>query len=93
MEEKTSSQEKGFYVYLLRCSDDTLYAGWTTDPAYRLNTHNEGKGAKYTRSRRPVALAYLERCQSKQEACRREADIKRMPRVRKLALIEAFGKG
>ena len=92
MEEITGSCEKRFYVYLLRCADDTLYAGWTTDPINRLNTHNEGKGAKYTRSRRPVALAYLEQCQSKQEACRREAYIKRMPRVRKLALIEAWEK-
>ena len=78
----------GAYVYLLRCSDDTLYCGWTDDPARRAASHNAGHGAKYTRSRLPVKLVYTEACADKSEALRREAAIKRMTRAQKLQLIE-----
>ena len=57
------------YVYLLRCRDGTLYAGYTTDLTRRVAAHNAGKGAKYTRSRRPVVLVYWEACANKSSAC------------------------
>ena len=76
------------YVYILRCSDGSLYTGWTTDLAHRLEAHNEGAGAKYTRSRRPVELVYHEVFDSRSTALKREAAIKRLSRKEKLALIE-----
>ena len=60
------------YTYILKCSDGTYYTGWTNDMAKRLKTHNEGKGAKYTRARLPVTLAYYEAFETKEEAMRRE---------------------
>ena len=75
------------YVYLLRCADGTLYAGWTTDLARRLGAHNSGRGAKYTRSRLPVSLAYWEPCPSRSAALRRERALKRLSRAEKLRLI------
>ena len=77
------------YAYLVRCADGTLYAGWTTDLARRIQAHNEGRGAKYTRSRRPVTLVYSEAFGTREEALRREAALKRLSRREKLALIEA----
>ena len=77
------------FAYLLKCADGTLYAGWTNDPDARLTAHNNGVGAKYTRGRRPVAFAYLEQCNDKRAAMRREAELKRMTRAQKLALINA----
>ena len=76
------------YVYLLRCSDDTLYCGWTTDLEKRLDAHNNGSGAKYTRSRRPVELVYFEEYDSKEEAMSREWKIKQMSRKHKMELIK-----
>ena len=77
-----------WFVYLLRCADDTLYTGITTDLARRLAEHNGegGPGARYTRSRRPVTLAYTEPADSRAAASRREADFKRLERARKLVL-------
>ncbi len=80
---------KPAFAYLLKCADGSLYAGWTFDPVARLAAHNSGAGAKYTRARRPVALAYLERCDNKHAAMRREAALKRMTRAQKLALTSA----
>ena len=74
-------------VYLLRCRDGTLYTGCTNNLPHRLCAHNEGKGAKYTRARRPVVLVYQERCQGKSEALKREAAIKRLPKAQKEALV------
>lgn len=81
---------KRYFVYILRCADDTLYTGWTTDVAARVETHNKGKGAKYTgkRSRLPVVLVYQEECPEKIVALQRECAIKLMKRKAKLALIE-----
>ena len=79
-----------WYVYLLRCSDDTLYAGCTKDPQRRLHQHNTGQGAKYTRSRRPVTLVYLEQAEDHSQALRREAALKRLSRKEKLALIDTL---
>lgn len=77
------------YVYILRCADGTLYCGWTTDLEARLATHNSGKGAKYTRSRRPVELVYTEAYEDRHDALSREWHIKRMTREEKLALARA----
>jgi len=74
------------FVYLLRCADGTIYTGWTLDVARRVKTHQQGRGARYTRTRRPVTLIYHERLPSRRAAMRREVAIKRMPRARKLAL-------
>jgi len=78
-------------VYMLRCADGSLYTGITTDVARRVAEHNgEGTlGARYTRSRRPVQLVYLEAAPNRAEAARREAAIKRLDRARKLALCES----
>ena len=76
------------YTYLLRCADGTLYCGWTNDLEKRVAAHNAGTGAKYTKSRRPVELTYCEAFATKQEAMRREAQIKRLTRQQKLMLIE-----
>ncbi len=78
-----------YWVYILRCRDDTLYTGITTDLARRMATHNSGKGAKYTRGRGPVALVYQESCPDKSAALRRELAIKRLSRREKLALLAA----
>ncbi len=80
------------YAYLLRCADGTLYAGWTNDPAARLEAHNEGRGAKYTRGRLPVEMVYREAFGTRAEAMRREWELKQMTRAQKLALI-AQGAG
>ena len=72
------------YTYIVRCCDNTLYTGWTTDLDRRMEAHNSGKGAKYTRSRRPVELIYAERFDTKQEAMRREWEIKQLSREEKL---------
>ncbi len=74
-------------TYILRCSDGTLYTGWTNNIKRRLKAHNAGKGGKYTRVRIPVALVYLEEYETRQEAMRREAQIKRLTRKEKEALI------
>ena len=74
------------YTYIVRCCDNTLYTGWTTGRDRRMEAHNSGKGAKYTRSRRPVELIYAERFDTKQEAMRREWEIKQLSREEKLRL-------
>ena len=75
-----------WYVYILRCGDGTLYTGITDNIPRRLAAHRAGKGAKYTRSRRPVELIYAERFDTKQEAMRREWEIKQLSREEKLRL-------
>ena len=74
------------FTYILVCADGTLYTGWTNDLEKRLAAHNAGRGAKYTRSRRPVRLFYYEEFAEKCEAQRRECEIKRLPREKKIAL-------
>jgi putative endonuclease len=76
------------FVYLVECADGTLYAGWTVDLQRRVKAHNRGKGARYTRSRRPVRLVYWEPCDSQGAALRREAALRRLNRSQKLALVE-----
>ncbi len=77
------------YTYILRCADDTLYCGWTNDLQKRLAAHNAGTASKCTRSRRPVELVYYEEFATKQEAMRREYQIKRLSRQEKLELINS----
>ena len=79
-----------WYVYMLRCGDGSLYTGSTTDVERRLREHQGGTGARYTRSRPPVTLAYAEEAPDRFAAQRREAAIKKLPRAQKLKLI---GKG
>ena len=76
------------YVYLLRCADHTLYCGWTTDLTARVQAHNSGRGAKYTRSRLPIELVYYEAYADRHDAMSREWHIKRMTREEKNDLIE-----
>ena len=75
----------------MRCADGSYYTGWTNDLDKRLAAHNAGKGAKYTRSRLPATRVYHEVCGSKEEALRREIQIKRMTRSQKEALINKEG--
>ena len=77
-----------WYLYILRCKDNTLYTGITTDVEKRLEAHRSGKGAKYTRGRGPLELVYREECGDHPNALRREAEIKRLPREEKLRLIQ-----
>lgn len=78
------------YTYIIRCKDNTLYTGWTTDLDKRIKTHNSGKGAKYTKSRRPVTLVYYETFHTKEEAMRREWQIKQLSRREKSELLRSF---
>jgi putative endonuclease len=75
------------FVYLLRCSDDSLYCGWTTDVDRRLAAHRDGSASRYTRSRRPVELAAVIEVTDRSAALREEARIKRLPRAAKLELV------
>ncbi len=81
-------ESRGNYTYLLQCADGSLYCGWTNHLKERVEAHNRGCGAKYTRGRRPVHLVYCEEFATKKEAMQREAAIKRMTRQEKLWLIE-----
>ncbi len=78
-----------YQVYILRCSDGTLYTGITIDLGRRIQQHNDGKGAAYTRSRKGAVLAYAEEAPTRSAALKREAEIKRWSRAKKLALIAA----
>ena len=78
---------KQWYVYILRCCDDTLYTGSTDDVTRRVQVHNSGKGAKYTRCRTPVEVVYSEECESYSAALKREYAIKQLTRSQKLQLI------
>ena len=77
------------YTYIVRCSDGSLYTGWTNDLEKRIKAHNEGKGAKYTKTRRPVELVYYEAFEKKEEAMSREWAIKQMSREEKKGLLKA----
>jgi len=80
------------YCYILQCADGTFYTGWTTDPERRVAQHNKGVGAKYTSTRRPVALVYLESHPNRTAAMKRELAIKKMKRSQKSRLIEGVNK-
>ena len=78
------------WVYFVCCRDGSLYCGWSTDPTARAIAHNAGKGAAYTRSRRPVTLVYYEACADRRAALRREYALKRLTRRQKLNLVRTF---
>lgn len=78
------------YVYIIECKNGELYTGWTTDLEKRIETHNKGKGAKYTRGRTPVVLRYYETFDVKEEALERERTIKKMPRGKKIKLFQGI---
>ncbi|MDD3404245.1 MAG: GIY-YIG nuclease family protein [Hespellia sp.] len=78
------------YTYMVRCADGTLYTGWTNNLEKRVEAHNSGNGAKYTRSRLPVELVYYESFETKEEAMRREYYVKRLTRGQKLKLISSM---
>ncbi|APF24017.1 GIY-YIG nuclease family protein [Clostridium butyricum] len=80
------------YVYIVECSDGTLYTGWTNNLDKRIEQHCNGTGAKYTRGRGPVRLVYHEEFNDKRDAMRRECEIKRYSRINKLKLIENMQK-
>ncbi|MCQ3938909.1 MAG: GIY-YIG nuclease family protein [Chloroflexi bacterium] len=75
------------FCYILECSDGTYYTGWTTNPERRVAQHNRGTGARYTRTRRPVKLVYLEEQPDKIAALKRERAIKALPRKKKMELF------
>ncbi len=75
------------YTYMVECNDGSLYTGWTKDLERRLRAHNARKGAKYTKSRTPVKLVYYEHFDTKEEAMRREYEVKELARKEKIALI------
>ena len=80
-------EEKANYTYILRCCDGSFYCGWTNDLVRRLAAHNAGTGGKYTRSRRPVELAWYHVSETKEEAMSLEARIKKLPRTKKDQLV------
>jgi putative endonuclease len=79
------------HIYIVRCADGTLYTGYARSPVERQKVHNAGRGAKYTASRRPVTLVYVQRCRSVSAALKREHQIKRWSRAQKEALIASAG--
>ena len=79
----------GHYVYVLECADGTFYTGYTTDPERRVDEHDAGKGAKYTRGRTPVELRHVETFESKSAAMSREYEVKQLPRRAKERLVDA----
>lgn len=77
-----------WYVYMVRCRDNSLYTGYTNDPQRRLAVHNAGKGAKYTRSRLPVTLVYEQACPDRQSAQKQEYALKQLTKAQKEALCQ-----
>ena len=81
------------FTYIVECSDGTFYTGWTNNLDKRLEAHNSGKGAKYTKTRKPVKIVYTEEFETKEEAMSREYAIKRLTRAEKIRLIETKKDG
>ena len=81
-----------FYCYILECADGTYYTGWTTDPKRRERQHNSGRGARYTKTRRPVKMVYLEPHPDRSVAQKREIKIKKLSRAQKEALVVEYSK-
>lgn len=80
-----------YTIYMLECRDGSIYTGITNDLTRRLTQHRKGKGAKYTRGRLPIRLCYMEQVDTKSEALRREIEIKKLPRSKKIRLIQQGG--
>ena len=77
------------FVYIVRCTDGSLYTGYARDPRARIRAHNAGRGARYTAGRRPVRLVYSEAFDTLSAALKREYELKQWPRVKKQALVKA----
>lgn len=86
-------EDGAHYVYIVQCADGTLYTGWTTDLEARMDAHNSGAGAKYTRGRGPVRLIYSETLETMSEALKRENRIKKLDRAAKLKLAISYNQG
>ncbi len=84
---ETKEKQGSHYIYMLLCSDDTIYTGYTIDLQRRVKEHNEGKGAAYTRGRTPVLLVHWEQYQTRSQAQKREYEIKQLSHQEKVALI------
>jgi len=80
-----------WFVYILRCGDDSLYTGITNNIEKRINAHENGSGAKYTKGRGPLTLVYMQECADKSTAAKREMEIKKMGREKKEALVSKRG--
>lgn len=92
MQQDATRSEKGWFVYMLECADGTIYTGCTTDVDRRVREHNtSSRGARYTRSRRPVRLLISFPMNSRSAALREEIRVKRLPRAEKLRLVETDG--
>lgn len=78
-----------YFCYMVRCSNDAFYTGWTTDPTRRVKEHNAGRGARYTKMYGPVELVYVEEVEDHIAALKREAEIKKYTHVKKAAMAEA----
>jgi putative endonuclease len=86
----TGKLDSEFYCYMVECADGSFYTGWTKDPERRIKEHNAGRGALYTKWRRPVSLTYLEEVEDHSAALRREHAIKKLTRKQKLALVKEY---
>ena len=93
MQAKEKKSRKGrsekWFLYILKCSDHSLYTGITKDIERRFKMHLKGKAARYTRTRRPLEMVYQETCKTRTEALTRECAVKALPKAKKLALIES----
>src|SRR4030095_8132114 len=83
----TPDKENGWFLYILRCSDGSFYAGITNDLARRLTQHRDGRASRYTRSRRPVRIVYDESCASRSDALKKESAVKALSRKEKETLV------
>lgn len=84
--------KSAFFCYMVQCSDGSYYTGWTTDPERRVKEHNSGRGALYTKFRRPVELIYLEQVEDRSSAQQREHAIKKLTRQKKTELVKIFSE-
>lgn len=84
--------KSAFFCYMVQCSDGSYYTGWTTDPERRVKEHNSGRGALYTKFRRPVELIYLEKVADRSSAQQREHAIKKLTRKKKTELVKLYSE-
>ncbi|MEN6408654.1 MAG: GIY-YIG nuclease family protein [Anaerolineaceae bacterium] len=82
----------GFFCYILECADGSYYTGWTTDPQRRVRQHNAGRGARYTRTHRPVRLVYVEEQPDRASAMKREVRIKTLTHAAKQKLVQSYNE-
>jgi len=90
MPDTTGGSAPSFYCYMVQCADGSYYTGWSTDPTRRVEQHNQGTGARYTRMHRPVLLVYIEQVADRSTAMKREQAIKKLSRQKKIALVDLY---